>query len=93
MVFDYYFAINGHRTFLSQKALFVAVFHIKKEGLSLRVFLIIFSPKMGISFLSQKAFLVPVYHIKKEGLSLRVYLTIFTLKMGIKLFCCKRLSL
>ena len=85
MVFDYYFAINGHRTFLSQKALFVAVFHIKKEGLSLRVFLMIFfSLKLGINlFCCKRALLVAVFHFKKEGLSLWVFLIIFLQKMGI----------
>ena len=85
MVFDYYFAINGHRTFLSQKALFVAVFHIKEEGLSLREFLMIFFlAKTGHKpFLLQKALLVAVFHFKKEGLSLWVFLIIFLQKMGI----------
>ena len=47
-VFDDFFAKNGYKTFLSQKALLVSIFHIKKEGLPLRVFLMFFSLKMGI---------------------------------------------
>ena len=39
--FDDFFDKNGYKTFLSQKALLGAVFHIKKEGLSLGVFLMI----------------------------------------------------
>ena len=53
-VFDGIFAKNRYKTSLSQKALLVAVFHNKKEGLSLRVFLMIFSLKMGIKIFCRK---------------------------------------